>query len=80
MYTQMKTAIEACEKVRDSAVTQTGVTITADGRWALLAQVRRGTQTPLKKVEQIAGEFPVVYEEEPGTLQIARPAFPRRGE
>ena len=75
-----KALLEACEKVRDSAVTQTGVTITEDGRWALLAQVRRGTRTPLKEVEQMAGEFPVVYEEEPETLQVARPAFPRRGE
>lgn len=69
-----------CGKIKHPAVTATGITITDDGRWALLAQVRPGTPTPLAEVERVAEEFPVVYEEEPETYQVARPAYPSMGE
>ena len=71
---------EICGRVKHPAVTLTGVTLTADGRWALLAQVRLGTPTPLREVERLAGDFPAVYEEEEDALQVARPAYPAAGE
>lgn len=75
-----KRLVEACLHLRHPDVTEVGVTRTPDGRWALFAQVRQGTPTPLREVEEMAGEFPVLYEEEPEVMQIARPAFPGRGE
>ena len=67
-------------RIKHPAVTATGITITDDGRWAILAQVRPGTPTHIKEVERMAGEFPVVYEEEAETLQVASPAYPSLGE
>jgi hypothetical protein len=72
--------LEACVHVRHPDVTEIGVTRTPDGRWALCVQVRQGTLTPLREVEAMAGDFPVLYEEESEVMPIARPAFPGRGE
>ncbi len=72
--------LEACVHVRHPDVTEVGVTRTPDGRWALFVQVRQGTATPLCAIEAMAGDFPVLYEEEPESMPIARPAFPGRGE
>jgi hypothetical protein len=61
-------------------VTRSGLTTTADGRWALMVRVKPGTRTPIPAVETLAAEHPVVYEEEPSELPVARPAYPDRGE
>lgn len=61
-------------------VTRAGLTTTAEGRWALLVRVRPGTPTPVKAVEEICREYPVIYQEEPQELPVARPAYPARGE
>ncbi|HEX8736018.1 MAG TPA: hypothetical protein VF721_11890 [Pyrinomonadaceae bacterium] len=72
--------LKTLEELKHPALTQTGATITTDGQWALLAQVRKGIKVPIKEIEKAAGNFPVVYEEEEETLPIARPAFPSEGE
>jgi hypothetical protein len=34
----------------------------------------------LEKIEKMAGEFPVIFEEESDRLPVARPAYPEHGE
>ena len=69
------------ETISHPALTQVGETKTQDGRWALLATVRRGTpRSDLQRIEEMAGDFPVVFEEESDRLPIARPAYPEQGE
>lgn len=75
-----KSLIDISERFEHPCVAQTGVTLTADGRWALYVQLRKGTRQPVPDVERLAGGFPVVYDEEPETLPVARPAYPSRGE
>jgi hypothetical protein len=60
-------------------VVQLGAT-KKDEQWVLLALVRKGATIPIKEVKDLAGEFPVVYQEQPDSLQVARPAFPSKGE
>jgi len=69
------------ETISHPALKQVGETKTRDGRWALLATVRQGTPPSVReKIEEMAGEFPVVFEEEPEHLPVARPAYPEQGE
>jgi len=69
------------ESISHPALKQVGETKTSDGRWALLATVRRGTPpSDLEQIEKMAGEFPVVFEEESDRLPVARPAYPKQGE
>ena len=69
------------ENISHPALKQVGETKTRDGKWALLATVRRGTpRAVLEKIEEMAGEFPVIFEEEPDRLPVARPAYPDQGE
>lgn len=69
------------ETISHPALTQVGETKTRDGQWALLATVRRGTPgSVLEKIKEMAGEFPVIFEEESDRLPVARPAYPERGE
>lgn len=75
-----KPLADLAERLRHPAVTQIGVTLTPDGRWALLVQVKAGTSLPIKALERAARPYGLVYEEEPATLPIARPAYPARGE
>jgi len=69
------------ENISHPALKQVGETKTPDGRWALLATVRQGTsRSDLEKIEDMAGEFPVIFEEESDRLPVARPAYPDQGE
>ena len=69
------------ENISHPALKQVGETKTPDGQWALLATVRQGTPpSALEKIKEMAGEFPVIFEEEPDRLPIARPAYPEQGE
>jgi hypothetical protein len=75
-----KPLVDLAERVRHPAVTQTGITRTADGRWALLVEVKKGTPLPLKDLERDSAGYAIVYEEEPDTIPVARPAYPKHGE
>ena len=69
------------ENISHPALTQVGETKTRDGQWALLATVRRGTpRSVLEQIEKMAGDFPVIFEEESDRLPVARPAYPEQGE
>jgi hypothetical protein len=70
--------VELTERVCDPCVIQTGLTTTADGRWALYVTVPADADVPIPAVEKQAGGFPVVYEAEPAQPPRAGPAFPRR--
>lgn len=62
--------------VRNPLVIQSGVTTTADGRWALYVTVPADADVPIPGVEGLAGGYPVVYEAEPDEPPRAGPAFP----
>jgi hypothetical protein len=69
------------DTISHPALTQVGETKTRDGQWALLATVRRGTSRPvLEQIKNMAGDFPVIFEEEAESLPVARPAYPEQGE
>jgi hypothetical protein len=68
--------IELAEGVDDPLVRQSGVTTTADGRWALYVTVPRNAAVPIPSVETQAGKYPVVYEAEPDEPPRAGPAYP----
>jgi hypothetical protein len=70
--------IEVADAVRDPLVAQSGVTTTADGRWALYVTVRPNVAVPIPDVERQAAGYPVVYEAAPDEPPIAGPAYPRR--
>ncbi len=72
--------VELTNSLRNPAVTKVGLTTTADGSWALMVCVRPGTHTPVKAVEEVCPDYPIVYQEEPDELPVARPAYPARGE
>ncbi|HEV2761847.1 MAG TPA: hypothetical protein VGV38_02540 [Pyrinomonadaceae bacterium] len=68
------------ESISHPALVQTGETKTADGRWALLAVVRRDTPPAvLEEIAELAGDFPIVFENAEREF-CARPAYPERGE
>jgi hypothetical protein len=72
---------ELSENISHPALRQVGETKTPDGQWALLATVRQGTpNSALEKIKEMAGDFPVVFEEESDRLPVARPAYPKHGE
>lgn len=64
--------------VRDPLVFRTGLTTTADGRWALYVTVPADATVPIPSVEAQAGGYPVVYEAEPDSPPLAGPARPAR--
>ena len=69
------------ETISHPALKQVGETKTQDGQWALLAVVRHGTPpSDLDQIKEMAGDFPVVFEEEDDRIPIARPAYPEQGE
>ena len=70
--------LAAANAVTNALVAQSGVTTTADGRWALYVTVPADTSVPIADVEAQAGGFPVVYEAEPAEPPRAGPAHPRR--
>ena len=71
--------IELADSVRDPLVVQSGVTTTADGRWALYVTVPADAAVPVASVESQAGGYPVVYEAEPDEPPTAGPAYPDPG-
>src|SRR5947209_4242210 len=71
--------IDLAETLRDPLVRQSGVTTTADGRWALYVTVPGDAVVPIPTVESQASGFPVVYEAEPEEPPRAGPAYPRAG-
>jgi hypothetical protein len=72
--------VEIADALSHPAVSRVGLTTTADGRWALMIRIRPGTPLPLKEVEAICADYPIVYQEEPRDLPVARPAYPALGE
>src|SRR5947209_14288336 len=71
--------IELADTVRDPLVVQSGVTTTADGRWALYVTVPAHVAVPIPSVESQAGGYPVVYEVQPEEPPRAGPAYPDPG-
>jgi hypothetical protein len=66
--------------MRHPAVAKAGLTTTDHGDWALKLWLRRGVPAPPDDlVAQLRG-LPVLFEEEPATLPVARPAYPGQGE
>lgn len=72
--------VKISKSLSDPAVTRVGLTTTADGRWALMVRVKPGNSTPIKEVEEACDDYPVVYQDEPEDLPVARPAYPAKGE
>jgi len=70
--------VELANTIADPLVVQSGVTTTADGKWALYVTVPRDCSVPISSVERSAAGFPVVYEAEPDEPPRAGPADPRR--
>jgi hypothetical protein len=70
--------IELADTLQSPLVVQSGVTTTADGRWALYVTVPADTTVPIPGVETQASGYPVVYEAEPSEPPRAGPAYPRR--
>ena len=70
--------LAAADAVANPLVVQSGVTTTADGRWALYVTVPADATVPIADVEAQADGFPVVYEAEPAEPPRAGPAHPRR--
>jgi hypothetical protein len=65
--------------LRHSSVTQTGLTTTEDGDWALLVRIRPGEAFPYAELSKQAPGIPIICEDisEP---PVARPAYPCEGE
>ena len=61
-------------------IVRTGITTTKEGDWAILVVVKNGTHIPIKEIEAESQQFPVIYQEDTGSLPIARPAYPLLGE
>jgi hypothetical protein len=72
--------LRLADSLSHPSVTRTGLTTTEEGEWALKVRVPRGTAVPLRDLEAACQSFPVVYDEEPEELPVARPAFPGKGE
>ena len=59
-------------------VTKAGITKAADGNYALLTTVTKGTPTPISEIEAMAEGYPVIYKEEEDFPPVAWPAKPGR--
>ena len=66
------------DTIQNSVIVRSGVTTTADGRWALYVTVPANATVPIEDVETLAKGYPVVYEAEPSEPPQARPAKPNR--
>ena len=71
-----KRLLEVADAVLDPSVVSSGLTTTADGRWALFVTVPESTVVPLPAVEKQASGYPVVYEAAPSEPPRAGPANP----
>lgn len=72
--------LEWAGAIHSNKLAFSGVTATDDGQWAVLLQVKRGEALAPHEARALAGPFPVVVQEDSGEEQVARPAFPARGE
>ena len=72
--------VQVAKSLKDYQQYQVGLTTTAEGEWALLVRVKLGIPIPLPEVESLRGNFPVIYEQDSGTIPEARPAYPQLGE
>ena len=70
--------LELADAIRNPLVVQSGVTTTADGRWALYVTVPADANVPIPSVESQAGGYPVIYEAEQEEPPRAGPAYPKR--
>jgi len=69
--------IKISEKaISHPVVTKAGITKTADGKYALLTTVRKGTPTPISEIDTMAEGYPVIYKEEEDFPPVAWPARP----
>jgi hypothetical protein len=57
--------LQVADRITHPLVRRTGISTTADGRWALYVTVPKTTEVPLLDLEEKAKPFPVVYEAEP---------------
>jgi predicted amidohydrolase YtcJ len=71
---------EAAQTIAHDSVAQVGLTTTREGDWALLVRVKPDAAYPIPEIESQVSGHPVIYQQVPATLPIARPAFPRLGE
>jgi hypothetical protein len=72
--------VSVADSLTHPDVTRVGLTTTPDGDWALLVRYRAGTPVPIEGIEALCGPHPVVYQEDPGSFPVARPAYPALGE
>jgi hypothetical protein len=72
--------LQRAEAIHSQKLAYSGVTATEEGHWAVLLQVKRGEVLDPDEARALAGPFPVVVQEDSGEEQVARPAFPGRGE
>ncbi|MGI8550900.1 MAG: hypothetical protein ACR2PL_08960 [Dehalococcoidia bacterium] len=61
-------------------VAKVGLTTTDDGRWAVKVWLRKGAQPLTSDESELYQGHPIVYEPEPESIPVARPAYPGRGE
>ena len=66
--------------LKDSAISRTGLTTTAEGHWALKLWLRQGVSLSKEALEKLAEGYPVVTEDEPPYPAVARPDFPAHDE
>jgi hypothetical protein len=71
-----KKLLEVADTIKDPMIVQSGVTTTADGKWALYITVPGEANVPISSVESAAAGFPVIYEAEPLEPTKAWPAHP----
>ena len=71
--------VDLAGSINHPDVVRTGLTTTSNGDWALLIAVKNGTNTPIKEVEEKSSDYPVIYQEDYGSMSIARPAYPALG-
>lgn len=72
--------VAVADSLRHPDVTQVGLTTTPEGDWALLVRVTLGAPVPIEEIEALCGPHPVVYQEDSGSMPVARPAYPAFGE
>lgn len=70
--------LQLSEHISHPLVAQSGITTTANGDWAVYVTVPANVSVPVAEIESQAQGFPVVYEAEPESLPIARPALLRK--
>lgn len=72
--------LEILHGLSHPSVVRRGLTKTPAGSWALRVWLRKDVEAPLPDLEESVRPFPVVYDREPDSPQMARPAYPDLGE